>query len=282
ADEARRVAEERARAEAETRRVAEEKAKADEARRVAEERARADEKAKAEDAQRAASMEADREAEAERIADALRQARAARFPERVSIEQETARVASSPVEERSIRLDRGAFSPADAGRRGADDLRHATRVTVLLRLEPGTYGIRRNNKTADPLLCGEQGCYVSAGAEEAADLLRRRRALGVGGTLGRRAGACNNSLGCVFRGVELGAYPAIVQPVDMHVIKHDRRQPQVLHETSDCEASGGRLSCRQSYRGPDYVMWIVPEQVAEAAGSAALERAVEDGLAEVR
>ena len=42
--------------------------------------------------------------------------------------------------------------------------------------------------------------------------------------------------------------------------------------------AGGTLSCRDIVRGPDYVMWVVPEEVAAAAGPAALERALDEGL----
>lgn len=157
--------------------------------------------------------------------------------------------------------------------------RSSTRVAVLMVMEPGTRGIRRGHHTADPVLCGERGCYISAGAGSTAELLPMRKALGAGRTLGSRAGACRNELGCIFRGVDLVAYPAIVQPVDMRLIKHDRRQPQVVHEASACRLTERDLRC-EPILGPDYVMWIVPEAMAEAAGSDVLERAVEAGLGE--
>lgn len=142
---------------------------------------------------------------------------------------------------------------------------------------PGTRGIRRGHHTADPVLCGERGCYISTGAASTAELLPMRKALGAGRTLGSRAGACRNELGCIFRGVDLVAYPAILQPVDMRLIKHDRRQPQVLHEASPCQLTERDLRC-EPIQGPDYVMWIVPEAMAQAAGPDMLERAVEAGL----
>jgi hypothetical protein len=291
AEESRRIADEQRRAE-EARRFAEEQRRAEEASRIADEQRRAeesrrvaDEQQRSEERQRA-GMAAEREAEAERIAEALRAARAAhadRGPAdtyrsagetgREGHHGSSASGRSGDAGDPRLAEHYAASGRADGGR---SRLRQATRVTVLLRLEPGNYGIRRHNRTADPLLCSDQGCFVSAGADEAADLLRKRRALGVRRTLGLRAGACSNSLGCVFRDVELGAYPAIVQPVDMHVLKHDRRQPQVLHETSDCRVTSGRLDCGAPFRGPDYVMWIIPEDVATAAGSAALIAMVED------
>lgn len=157
--------------------------------------------------------------------------------------------------------------------------RSSTRVAVLMVMVPGTRGIRRGSQTADPVLCGERGCYISTGAGSTAEVLPMRKALGAGRTLGDRAGACRNELGCIFRGVDLVAYPAILQPVDMRLVKHDRRQPQVLHETSSCRLAQGELSC-EPIQGPDYVMWVVPEAMAEAAGSDVLERALEQGLVE--
>lgn len=306
AEEEARLAQERRRVEAA--RIAEDtKRKADEEKRLTDERNRADAarsaaetQRKAEEAHQAAqqtaqqtAMEAEREAEADRIAETLKKAREARTPRG----QQDARATTSSgrdavdetprprdAEQSFERAPPRSSDPYTLRRQdrpshdaGNGEARHATRVAILLVLEPGNYGIRRNNKTADPLLCGEHGCYVSSGAEQPADHMGKRRALGFRRTLGQRAGACRNSLGCVFRDVDLVAYPAFVQPVDMHVLRHDRRQPQMLHEASDCRLAGERLHC-SAIRGPDYTMWIVPEEMARRAGPAALERALEDGL----
>ncbi len=308
-EQAQRLADERRRSD-EARIASESRAKAKAERMAAEQRLADEALAKVEEAKQTA-MEAEREAEADRIAETLRKARQARMSRGVMDTRATTSGGRDVIEDRPTprdrdesredRLPHGSRSgdiamdsrrpderPGTFGQSGHDDAsgsrnrhpewqRYSTRVTVLLILEPGNYGIRRNNRTADPLLCAEQGCYVSAGAGLSAELLRKRRALGVGRTLGERAGACRNSLGCVFRDVDLGAYPAFVQPVDMHVIKHDRRQPQMLHETSDCRLVAERLAC-SAIRGPDYTMWVVPQDLAEHAGPAALERALEDGL----
>jgi colicin import membrane protein len=159
-----------------------------------------------------------------------------------------------------------------------DDWR-ADRVTVLLVLAPGTYGIRRHGpKVADPVLCTPVGCYVSEGADRPARFMPGRKALGFGNTWGSRAGACRQRLGCVFRAIELGRLPAYLQPVDLHILKHDRRRPHEVAGDSACRASGGRLLCGRGIYADDYVMWIVPERQAEAAGAEALERAVREGL----
>jgi hypothetical protein len=160
---------------------------------------------------------------------------------------------------------------------------HRGRVTVLLVLTPGTYGIRRHGpKVADPVLCTLEGCYVSAGADARATFMWGRRALGFANTLGARAGACRQSLGCVFRGVEISAIPAYMQPVDLHILKHDRRRGQVVASDSACLVVAGRLSCNRGIYADDYVMWVVPEDIAAAAGAAALQRAVAEGLSAPR
>lgn len=158
-----------------------------------------------------------------------------------------------------------------------------TRFTVLLTMEPGTYGIRRRGpRVADPLLCVRDGCYVSTGPDSSAVFLPGRKAMGVGNTLGARAGACRQSLGCVFRDVELGPLPEFLQPVDLHIFKHDRRPGHMVMADSRCRAEAGRISCRHGIYTETYTLWVMPESVAATAGPAALQRAVADGLDEPR
>jgi colicin import membrane protein len=97
-------------------------------------------------------------------------------------------------------------------------------------------------------------------------------------TWGQRAGACNNSLVCVFRGVDLARLDRLLMPVDMRVVRHDRREMQQVAATSACFLERGRLSCSDTVQSDDYVMWIVPETLAAKAGPEALQRALTDGL----
>ena len=281
-----RTAETARKTELERRRREEAERTAEAARKLDEERRLADERRKTE-AKELAQMEAEREAEADRIDEALRKAREARqrradtqtqavpYPPQHEAPQFRDRAGIGLADQRPPEPDR-ALSDRPAERRFSEPS-HSPRVTVLLTMLPGNRGIRRHNKTGDPILCGEPGCYISAGPDAAAEVLPMRRAFGASRTLGERAGACSNSLGCVFRNVDVVAYPAILQPIDMRLLRHDRRQPQVLHETSACSLRQGRLACTP-IQGPDYTMWVVPEEIAEAAGPAALSRAVEEGL----
>ena len=143
------------------------------------------------------------------------------------------------------------------------------RVTVLLVMAPGNYGIRRNGpKVADPIMCTVTGCYVSTGPGTPARFLPGRKATGVGNTLGGRAGACRQSLGCIFRGIDIDEREGYLQPVDMHILKHDRRRPQIIDRDSDCRVADGRLSCRRGIYAEDYAMWVIPERMAAGVGPA--------------
>jgi colicin import membrane protein len=156
-------------------------------------------------------------------------------------------------------------------------------VTVLLVMAPGNYGIRRRGpKTADPVLCTTEGCYISTGAGTPARFMPGRKATGFGNTLGGRAGACRQQLGCIFRSVELDQVQNYLQPVDLHILKHDRRQPHAITSDSECRVDGGRISCNRGIYAADYAMWLIPESIADALGPHALQEALEDGLAAPR
>ena len=92
-----------------------------------------------------------------------------------------------------------------------------------------------------------------------------------GNTFGIRAGACSDSLGCVFRGVDLGSLPGYLQPVDLHILRHDRREAHTVHTNSGCRSEAGRLPCTHGIHADDYVMWVLPDSMAADAGPAALE-----------
>ena len=153
--------------------------------------------------------------------------------------------------------------------------RHAT---VLLVLEPGSRGIRRWNKTADPMLCIGETCYISTGATAAATALTRAKAFGPGVALGSRAGACRNALGCVFRAIKLDHAATSMQPIDLRILRHDRREIREVTADETCRLTRGVLSCRTPVRADTYRAWIVPEDLAELTGPEALAAALGAGL----
>lgn len=152
------------------------------------------------------------------------------------------------------------------------------RVTVLMIMTPGNKGIRRFDKSADPILCARDGCYISSGAEIPARFISLSRSLGPANTFGARAGACNQKTGCVFRGVDVSGGDAVLQPVDLKVISHDRRNMMSAYTDMSCRVDGERLTCGRPMVAADYTLWVVPERVAEQAGAAMLQRALDDGL----
>lgn len=171
------------------------------------------------------------------------------------------------------RLGRGEPGEADGGWHGAGD-----RVAVLLVMKPGSRGIRRLIKSADPVLCVDQSCYVSRGPVSAAAALSRARTFGATNTLGGRAGACSDRLGCVFRNVTLSGRTSVVQPVDLRIISHDRREARAVSADVSCRIERAVLACDGGVMASDYMLWVVPETLAERAGPAALEAAVANGL----
>lgn len=155
----------------------------------------------------------------------------------------------------------------------------AGRATVLLVMVAGNRGIRRWNKTADPMLCIEGSCYISTGAGTPAHRVTRSKGFGPGIALGERAGACRSQLVCVFRDVEIGHATTWMQPIDLRVLRHDRREARRVSIDETCRIAHGKLSCRHAVDAGDYRAWIVPEGIAAQAGEQALKAALDARLA---
>ena len=200
--------------------------------------------------------------------------------ERQGLGADTPRLPDPRVPERQERASREVDLPELRVEGGVPGERT---VTVLVVMAPGNYGIRRNGpKVADPIMCTTEGCYVSMGPGAPAKFLPGRKGTGMGNTFGARAGACRQSLSCIFRGIEIDEREGYLQPVDLHILRHDRRRPQVISGDSDCRVEAGRLSCRRGIYAEDYAMWVISERMADRVGPAGLERALEEGLAAPR
>ncbi len=309
AAEARRLAEIAAREEARRLAQEEEQRKATEARRLAEITAR-EEARRAEEARRFALEQQRAEAAEARQMAALRQleeegrrraeqvraisALAAAQPARetdpsyqeIDRERESRRLSDRLRLIQQSRAEREPAYPSPHGLGGpwpADPVENdgaisSTRVTVLLVMQAGSRGIRRFERTGDPILCTASRCYISRGAAAPADAMSRGKAFGPGVALGLRAGQCSRSLTCVFRGVDLGRTLAEVQPIDLRILRHDRRESRTVMADPTCRVEAGSLTCGRPVIAADYMLWVVPERVAERAGSLALESAVRAGL----
>ena len=238
-------------------------------------------------------LPAERKAELQRLAEKLKHAREAREARKQPASGETKAAEAAPVrlmDKTDFWKPEVAIAPApvpaapalDTSARSALGMAPAalpsSKVTVLLVMTPGTKGIRRLDHSADPILCTDGGCYVSAGAAAPARFMNLWRATGFSNTFGGRAGSCSHSLGCVFRDVDIGSGIGMLQPIDLKVMVHDRRQQQPALADHTCAVSGGRLTCGKPLASADYAMWVVPEAVAAIAGADELSRAVAAGL----
>lgn len=209
------------------------------------------------------SLAIQRTREADELTEKLRRAR----------EQRSA-LGGEPAEPQRARGAGSVVEPAVAPHVGGQ------RVTVLLYMQPGAKGIRRWNKTADAVLCVAESCYVSRGPAAAAEKMPRWQAFGPLTTLFTRAGACSNALACVFRDVDLEAARALIEPVDLRFIVHDRREAREAGADRTCRIGrSGRLTCERTLAGSGWTAWIVPEHVAAKAGADALADALAANLA---
>ncbi len=205
------------------------------------------------------TQQAEREAETLRIVEKLRAARAAKAAEADRLQ--------AKLDARTAAVTEPAAAPAVAAAQ-------PTRATVILALANGGRGIDRpGTTTADPVLCIGGTCYVGRGADRPASPMPRGVALGPGNTLGSRAGSCARSLVCVYRDVEIGSAPAALQPVDLRLLRHDRREIASGLIDRTCNMTSGRLVCSLPVRAATWTGWIVPEALAATAGPAALTAA---------
>ena len=223
-----------------------------------------------------AALEKQRHDELQRLSDKLRRASALRPATRPGPAVETPWMTEVTIAPRQPLAPetRSALGNRDVATAEADD----GRVTVLMVMTPGNRGIRRFDKSADPILCTLDGCYISSGATTAAQFVSLRRTFGFSHSFGVRAGACNHQTACVFRGVDISAANAVLQPVDMRVVSHDRRGMKAAAADPTCRVDSGFLACGRPIRGEGYTLWVVPERIAAKAGSIALQRAIDTGL----
>ena len=227
-------------------------------------------------------MKAAREAEARRLSKKLARVRARREGEDKDMDTGYSGLGMDPSKHADRRPDNfkaksHSVEPART-RKAVDSDRPETRATILLVMEPGKRGIRRFKKTADPILCLGKTCYVGNGSERAALSMSRRKAFGPANTIGQRAGRCGRSLVCVFRDVDVGRGSFEIQPIDLRIMRHDRREKVKAELDWSCQAVGGSLRCLRPVHSRTYRAWIVPERIARRAGASAITAAIESNL----
>ena len=232
-------------------------------------------------------LEARREAELKRLSEKLKRASAARTvqPTDVNVVPVWATdVAVAPTEIAVTTADDAARNSSrfGLGARPSEErgfsLGSGGRATVLMVLAPTSGRARDSERGSDPVLCVSAGCYVSNGAQAPATYHAFNASLSLGGRLGRGAGDCNHSSVCVFRNVDFGTGAALVQPINLRLVRHDRREQREVSVDDSCRVIDGRLSCSRPVRTASYTLWVVPEGIARDIGPEMLMAALTAGL----
>ena len=229
-------------------------------------------------------LEARRDAELNRLSEKLKRAAAARGPQPAEVlvsptwTTDVTTATTVPGLDEAQRSALGALPSTNDLGAAASDVTLRGLASVLMVMAPSDGRMHNPERAADPILCMADGCYVSSGAQAPATFLSFGQSLSFVGRLGRGAGACNHTRVCVFRNVDMGPATAPVQPVDLKMVRHDRRELREAKIDTSCKIIGGHLSCSRPVRTASYTLWIVPEQVAREAGAEALSAAVDAGL----
>ena len=151
-------------------------------------------------------------------------------------------------------------------------------VTAVVMAEQGDGTAWDLTHGADIILCGAAGCYVSNGLDEPATFYEGRGAF----RLLKKAGACRDSLKCVFRGVDLeklqGDKSFNLQLVDVDYVSHNYMTLAKVRAKSNCSVNSARLECGTGVHERDYSLWVIDEEIAKRAGKAGLDHALFKGV----
>ena len=233
-------------------------------------------------------LETRREAELKRLSEKLKRAAEARGPQPAEILTTPAwatDVVAAPAGELDTQ-QRSALgaSPTGEPTKPSEDFGLRGHATILMVIAPTniTRTVNGPDRAADPILCVADGCYVSNGPQAPASYHSFGQSMSLGGRIGRGAGSCNHSQACVFRNVDLGSATALVQPIDLKLMRHDRREQSEVAIDTTCRMIDDRLSCSRPVRTATYTLWVLPEHLAREIGSEKLASAVGDGLRTAR
>lgn len=218
-------------------------------------------------------LEARREAELKRLSEKLKRAAAQHGTQGVDKPTEplwATEVAAAPRDEPNpdVRWSLGT-QPSTTPEYGVAS---RGKATILLMMT------QNDARVTHPILCDADGCYVSNGAQAPASYHGFRESLSFTGRLGRGAGECNHSNVCIFRNVDLSGPTAMLQPINLKLVRHDRRAQSEVTIDESCRVIEGRLSCSRPVRTPGYTLWVVPERLASEIGPEMLQGAVIAGL----
>lgn len=148
-----------------------------------------------------------------------------------------------------------------------------TRATVLVVLEPNDV-----KSTPDPIICLGDTCAVSTGLTTPARIITRAEALALKTTASETDDTCFGKGACAYRGVPIGK-DTILQVLSAGAASPPPPGDGFTANLDDtCKLDERDLICSHPLATLHYTAWIVPEDLAEKAGPAALEDAIADGL----
>jgi colicin import membrane protein len=86
----------------------------------------------------------------------------------------------------------------------------------------------------------------------------------------------------VFRNIELTGASAVIQPVDLRILKHDRRAAIEVRIDATCRIERRAIVCNERQSSGDYRISVIPEAIAREGGGSALQATLGRTLATAR
>lgn len=169
-----------------------------------------------------------------------------------------------------------------------ESVKHTVAVVVMPRQQDGaSWDVGAG---ADIVLCGAAGCYVGNGLEKPATFYEGSSGL----LLIKKAGACRDSLSCVFRDIDLSKLTTetnkIIEPVDVDYVSHSymggvpvqtgsmpNDVPAFL-KLDNCSLKRPVIACQVGVHERNYSLWAMPEKLAQTGGRDALDAVLFKGL----
>ncbi len=152
-------------------------------------------------------------------------------------------------------------------------------VTVLLVLTSADKTTSNGKVQSNPILCAANDCYVGTGSASPAKMVPRAEAMAAKNSALGLPGTCQGFAYCVFRDIAL--QPGVgLQVIDAGFARSEPYETFEAKPDKTCVVEDGDLDCQQPITTKDYILWLVPEQVAQTSKAAQIEDALSTGLVE--
>jgi hypothetical protein len=150
----------------------------------------------------------------------------------------------------------------------------ATQATVLLVLDTGGPAL---GFKPDPIICIDDHCWLSNGIGAPALAMPRTQAVALPTTNDSTADSCSGKSACVYRGVAIDP-DARIEVIEVGEGHGASSGAYTIATDASCRNDHNTLVCDNGLATQYFRIWIVPEPVAESAGTSSLEDAVAEGL----